>query len=77
MDKPLIFNKVFKSHTTKQSHYDNEAELRQHAQAFILLYNYQKKFKSYKLKTPYELVIANYHKHPECFWYDPKNKRWS
>lgn len=35
-----IFNKQFKTHTTKQYHYDNDIELRRHAQAFILLYNY-------------------------------------
>jgi hypothetical protein len=31
--------------------------------AFILLYNYQKQLKSYKLKTPCELVIENYQKY--------------
>lgn len=70
-----IFNKQFKTHTTKQFHYENETELRQHAQAFILLYNHQKPLKSYRLKTPYELMVENYQKTPECFLYNPKDKR--
>ena len=69
-----IFNKQFKHHTTKQYHYDNETELRQHAQAFILLYNYQKPLKSYGLKTPYQLMIEHYQKTPPCFLYNPKYK---
>ena len=47
-----IFNKQFKTHTTKQFHDENETELRQHAQAFILFYNHQKPLKFYRLKTP-------------------------
>lgn len=68
-----IFNKSFKTHTTKRYDYESEKELRRHAQAYILLYNHQKPLKSYQLKTPYELMLDCYQKNPDPFQLNPND----
>ncbi len=42
--------------------------------SFLLLYNYLKKLKSLKFKTPYDTIIQIYQDNPEYFKLNPESK---
>jgi len=69
-----IMNKIIKSHTVKLYHYDSLEELKKHVMSFLLLYNYQKKLKALKFKTPYDTMIQIYQNNPEYFKLNPESK---
>ncbi len=69
-----VFCRVLKDSTTKTYHYDTVEQLKEHIMSFLLLYNYQKKLKSLKYKTPYDIIVENYKIKPDLFNYNPTNK---
>ncbi len=69
-----IMNKVPKAHTLKLYHYETLEKLKRHVMSFLLLYNYQKKLKSLKFKTPYDTIIQIYQDNPEYFKLNPESK---
>lgn len=52
-------------------HYGSHAELREHLKAFLLAYNFAKRLKTLRGRTPYEFVCAEWQKAPERFDRDP------
>ncbi len=69
-----IMNKVLKAHTVKLYHYETLEKLKRHVMSFLLLYNYLKKLKSLKFKTPYDTIIQIYQDNPEYFKLNPESK---
>jgi hypothetical protein len=57
-----IINKVIKSYTTKKYFYEGIDEFKKHLMSFILFYNYQKKLKSLKFKSPFSLLLEKFDK---------------
>jgi len=55
-----IMNKVIKAHTIKLYHYETLEELKRDIMSFLFLYNYYKKLKALKFKTPYDTMIQIY-----------------
>jgi transposase-like protein len=66
-----IFNKIIKNATTKVYHYDNIEQLEKHLQEFLLAYNFAKKLKSIKFKTPLEFLIEEYRIDASLFYRNP------
>lgn len=69
-----ITNKMLKQATVKQFHYSNAEELKVHLQTFLLYYNYQKKLKSLKLKSPWQVIEECYNENPDDFILKPNDK---
>jgi len=65
------FNRTIKDATVKTYHYDGFELLEKHLQEFILAYNFAKKLKSIKFKTPFEFLIEKYKIIPEVFYQNP------
>ena len=64
-------NRTIKDATVKTYHYDNLEQLQQHLKQFMLVYNFAKKLKSLKFKTPFEFIIEQYKIHPKLFHQNP------
>ena len=60
-------NDIIKKATLKFFHYNNIDEFSNHLAKFLNYYNCQKKLKSLKFKSPYEIVIERYKKNPKLF----------
>ena len=69
-----IMNKIIKNHTVKSYHYETVEELKKHLMSFLLFYNHQKKLKSLKFKSPYDILLERFSKKPEFFKTDPNHK---
>ena len=69
-----VMNKVIKSYTVKKYHYESLDSFKKHLMSFLLVYNYQKKLKSLKYKSPYEKMIELYLENKKLFNYDPAHK---
>ena len=66
-----IMNKIIKDHTVKRYYYQDIYEFKRHLMSFIMLYNYQKKLKSLKYKSPYDFVLDKYDIMPMLFKDNP------
>lgn len=64
-------NRTLKEATVKRYHYQRHDELREHLSAFVEAYNVAKRLKTLRGLTPYEFIVAAYHKEPERFTRDP------
>lgn len=47
-------------HTAKIYHYDSMEQLNKHLQEFLLAYNFAKKLKTLKFKTPFEFLTEKF-----------------
>lgn len=69
-----IMNKIIKNHTVKQYHYETIEQLKKHLMGFLLLYNFQRKLKSIKYQTPYDIIIQKFKKNSDNFIRNPVDK---
>lgn len=69
-----IMNKKIKAHTTKKYHYDSAESLKEHLMAYMLVYNFQRKLKALKYKSPYDKIIEIYEQKSELFNFNPLQK---
>jgi len=70
-----IMNKIIKSHTTKKYYYETLKELKQHILSFLMFYNFQKKLKSLKYKSPYDMILQIYNQDVSFFNENPTHKK--
>ena len=54
--------------------FTSEAYLRQLAENFVHAYNFRRKLKTLRGKTPYEFLCRAWAEHPECFLRDPHHE---
>jgi transposase len=64
-------NDIIKSATLKIFHYDNIKELSEHLAKFMNYYNFDKKLKSLKFNSPYDIIIKRYDEKPDLFKQNP------
>ncbi len=62
-----ITNKIIKEAATKRFHYESFEQLKGHLITFMLYYNHQRKLKSLKFKTPWELIQQCYNSDKQSF----------
>ena len=65
------FNRTIKNDTVKRYHYDNIEQLEAHLQEFMMAYNFAKKLKAIKFKTPWEFILAEYQNNSKIFKINP------
>ena len=66
-----VTNRIIKNHTTKTYFYETLDELKSHMMAFILYYNHQRKLKSLKYQTPFDIISKEFDKDPSNFNNNP------
>ena len=59
--------------TVKRYHYASQDELRHHLQLFVDAYNYGRRLKTLRGRTPYEFIYQTWTKEPERFRLDPSH----
>ena len=64
-------NKTIKKNTTKKYHYESVEALKKHLMAFLLAYNFQRKLKALKYKSPYDTLIDIWKEKPDLFKINP------
>jgi transposase-like protein len=64
-------NRTIKDATTKIYHYDSMEQLEKHLQEFLLVYNFSKKLKTLKFKTPFEFLTEEFKNNPKVFHQNP------
>jgi transposase len=64
-------NHIIKSATLKLFHYETIDEYSKHLAKFLNYYNYEKKLKSLKFKSPYDKIIQRYQEKSDLFLGDP------
>jgi transposase InsO family protein len=64
-------NHIIKSATLKLFHYENIDEYSEHLAKFLNYYNYEKKLKSLKFKSPYDKILDKYKEKPNLFLDNP------
>lgn len=69
-----VMNKIIKQHTVKNYHYETMEQLKKHIMSFLLLYNFQRKLKSVKYQTPYDIIMQKFNENPDNFIYNPVDK---
>lgn len=69
-----ITNKIIKQATTKRFHYEHFEQLKGHLMTFMLYDNHQRKLKSLKFKTPWELIEQCYDIDKRFFRENPNHK---
>lgn len=67
-------NRTLKEATVKRFHYQTTDQLNTHLQTFLRAYNYAKRLKKLRGKTPHEFVVAEYAKNPGIFIRDPTHE---
>ena len=65
------FNRTFKDNTIKKYYYKDISELCKHLEDFMLVYNFSKKLKALKYKTPFEFMVQKYQEFPKLFYQNP------
>ncbi len=66
-------NRTLKDATIKRYHYADLEALQSHLQTFLAAYNYAKKLKTLKGKTPFEAITAQWRHDPERFHCPPNH----
>lgn len=64
-------NRTIKDATVKRYHYDSHDHLRSHLADFITAYNYARRLKTLKGRTPYEYIYKIWTVEPERLKLDP------
>jgi hypothetical protein len=65
-----VTNKILKKYTTKAYYYEDLTESKTHLMTFVLYYKHQRKLKSLKYQTPFDIIIKEFEINPSNF----KNK---
>jgi transposase InsO family protein len=66
-------NRTIKEATVKKYHYDSESQFKQHLYDFLNVYNFAKKLKSLKFKSPWDFIVDYYKKNATIFTNNPHN----
>ena len=66
-------NRTIKDATTKTYHYDSINQFEKHLHEFILVYNFAKRLKSLKFKTPFEFLAEKFKNKPTLFYQNPEH----
>jgi hypothetical protein len=64
-------NRTLKEATVKRYHYESHANLQEHLDTFVNVYNFAKRLKTLRGLTPYESIVKNWQEHPELFHAEP------
>jgi transposase InsO family protein len=64
-------NRTIKDATIKRYHYDNHDQLRAHLQDFLDAYNFARRLKTLRGRTPYEYICKIWTSEPDRFIVDP------
>ena len=64
-------NRTIKDATVKTFYYKTHEELKQHLHDFLMAYNFAKRLKSLKGKTPWQFIQHQWTIHPEYFITNP------
>ena len=64
-------NRTIKDATTKAYHYDSVEQLEKHLNEFMIAYNFAKKLKALKFKTPFEFLTNEFKNNPKVFVQNP------
>ncbi len=64
-------HRTLKEQTVYRYFYETNAELRQHLEAFIQAYNFGKRLKTLKGRSPYEFICDRWRENPENFHKEP------
>lgn len=68
-----VTNKILKKYTTKAYFYKDLEELKKHMMTFVLYYNHQRKLKSLKYQTPFDILIQEFEQNPSNFKNNPSH----
>ena len=66
-----VTNRILKKYTTKAYYYEDLEELRAHMMIFVLYYNHQRKLKSLKYQTPFDIILKEFEQNPSNFKHNP------
>lgn len=66
-----VTNRILKKYTTKTYYYEDLDELKKHMMTFVLYYNHQRKLKSLKYNTPFDILCKEFDRHPSNFKHKP------
>lgn len=64
-------NRTLKEATVNSFHYASHDELKQHLHAYLMAYNFAKRLKAIKGKTPWQFILNQWTIHPEYFTLNP------
>lgn len=64
-------NRTLKEATVNSFHYASHDELKQHLHAYLMAYNFAKRLKAIKGKTPWQFILNQWTIHPEYFILNP------
>lgn len=68
-----VTNRILKKYTTKAYYYEDLEELKTHMMTFVLYYNHQRKLKSLKYQTPFDIICKQFEFNPLNFNYNPNH----
>ena len=66
-------NRTLKEATVKRYYYDTHAQLKEHLELFVTAYNFAKRLKTLKGRTPFEHIVKCWTKQPKRFTSDPNH----
>ena len=66
-------NRTLKEATVNNFHYTSDDELKQHLHAYLMAYNFAKRLKAIKGKTPWQFILNQWTIHPEYFILNPNH----
>jgi len=68
-----VTNRILKQYTTKAYFYEDLEELKRHMMTFVLYYNHQRKLKSLKYLSPFDILIKEFALNPSNFNINPNH----
>lgn len=68
-----VTNRILKKYTTKAYYYEDLDELKAHMMTFVLYYNHQRKLKSLKYQTPFDIILKEFKLNPSNFNHNPNH----
>ena len=68
-------NRTIKEETVKIYFYENLKELKKHLMMWLLYYNHEKKLKSLKYHSPYDIVLRSYNENKLNFHRNPYHEK--
>jgi IS30 family transposase len=66
-------NRTLKEATVYRYYYDTHQQLREHLATFLMAYNFAKRLKTLKGRTPFEFICQQWQQQPERFLSDPSH----
>ena len=66
-------NRTLKEATVQSFHYCSHEELKRHLHSYLMAYNFAKRLKALKGKTPWQFILNEWTKHPEYFIINPNH----